>query len=360
MSIFAGICRETQVRIGTGKPLSKGVESMPRTFRFVLSLLTALTLAVGCDSADKIEPATTHTSETKTSVPQSEEEAAPPSTEEPVVDGTAADKTAAEKPSAPETVRPASAPGSFEGKVVETVTASRYTYVLVDTGEKKIWAAAPSFQVKVGDEVLVPSGMPMNSFYSRTLDRTFDRVYFAARVVVKGATATSPEAPATLPEGHPPLPGTEKQVSLPKGHPPLPGAGEQRSTPPPAGGDAPKIDLSAIEIEKAEGGLTVAEIFASKSDLAGKEVLLRAKVVKFNARILETNWLHVRDGSGSEGTNDLTVTTKAKVGVGDTVLIRGAVSLDRDFGSGYKYDVLVEDATVTVESPVGDKSSEGE
>jgi hypothetical protein len=62
------------------------------------------------------------------------------------------------------------------------------------------------------------------------------------------------------------------------------------------------------------------------------------------------NWLHVRDGSGAEGTNDLTVTTAgAMPNVGDTVVVTGPVVLNKDFGMGYQYDVLIEDAQVTVE-----------
>jgi hypothetical protein len=62
------------------------------------------------------------------------------------------------------------------------------------------------------------------------------------------------------------------------------------------------------------------------------------------------NWLHVRDGSGAEGTNDLTITTAGTLpNVGDTVVVTGNVALNKDFGMGYAYDVLVEDAQVTVE-----------
>ena len=61
------------------------------------------------------------------------------------------------------------------------------------------------------------------------------------------------------------------------------------------------------------------------------------------------NWLHVRDGSGAEGTNDLTVTTSTKVKVGDLVLVTGVLKTDRDFGGGYKYSLIVEDANVAVE-----------
>jgi hypothetical protein len=76
---------------------------------------------------------------------------------------------------------------------------------------------------------------------------------------------------------------------------------------------------------------------------------VRGRVVKFNAMIMGKNWLHVRDGSGADGTNDLTVTTATKARVGDLVLVTGVLKTDRDFGGGYKYSLIVEDATVVVE-----------
>ncbi len=93
----------------------------------------------------------------------------------------------------------------------------------------------------------------------------------------------------------------------------------------------------------------MAEIFAGKEELAGKQVPLRGKVVKFLRQIMGKNWLHLQDGSGSEGTNDLTVTTTVMVEVGDLVLVNGKVSVNRDFGYGYSYEVLLEDAEITVD-----------
>jgi hypothetical protein len=108
------------------------------------------------------------------------------------------------------------------------------------------------------------------------------------------------------------------------------------------------VDLSGIA--KADGGKTIAEVFAEKDQLAGQQVVVRGKVVKSNPDIMGKNWLHLRDGSGAEGTNDITVTTAGAVpAVGDTVLVKGSVSLNKDLGMGYVYDVIVEDAEVTVE-----------
>ena len=203
------------------------------------------------------------------------------------------------------------------GKVTETMNAAGYTYVQVDTGNEKFWAAAPEFSVKVGDDVVVPEGMPMPDYHSKTLDRTFEMVYFVPNVMVGGEMAAA--APAgDMPGDHPPTQGGSTKV-------------EQTD-----------VDLSGIS--KADGGLTIAEIYAQKADLSGKSVKVRGKVVKYNEQIMGKNWIHIQDGTG-----DLTVTTADKADIGDTVLISGMLETDKDFGYGYKYDVLVEEAKVKVE-----------
>lgn len=108
------------------------------------------------------------------------------------------------------------------------------------------------------------------------------------------------------------------------------------------------VDLSGIE--RAEGGKTIAEVYAEKDQLAGQEIVFRGKVVKTNAGIMGKNWLHVRDGSGAEGSNNLTVTTPFILpNVGDTVVVTGPLELNKDFGMGYQYDLIIEDAKVVVE-----------
>jgi hypothetical protein len=200
-----------------------------------------------------------------------------------------------------------------------------YTYVQIDTGEEKIWAVGPRFQVKVGDTVTVPAGLAMNNYRSQTLNRTFDLVYFVGGVRVEGREQDIP--------AQDPKTGT---APLPRGHRP----------------DGPKADEMPTDfskIQKPEGGKTVQEVFQQKEDLSGQEIVVRAKVVKFLPEIMDKNWIHLQDGTGGTGTNDLTVTTDASVKVGDIVLIRGKVTTDQDFGFGYRYDVLVEAAEVTVE-----------
>jgi hypothetical protein len=129
---------------------------------------------------------------------------------------------------------------------------------------------------------------------------------------------------------------------------PAPASEAAQPHPVPTASPVADVDLSGIE--KAEGGKTVAEVFAEKDQLAGANVTIRGKVVKTNAGVMGKNWLHVRDGSGAEGTNDLTVTTASVLPeVGSTVVVSGPLTLDKDFGMGYRYDVIIEDAEVTVE-----------
>ena len=109
------------------------------------------------------------------------------------------------------------------------------------------------------------------------------------------------------------------------------------------------VDLGNIKVPKAVGtnARTVEELVTKRTELKDKPVLVRGKVVKFNPEIMGKNWVHLRDGSGSaaDGSNDILVTTMASTKVGDVVTVEGTVRTDKDFGAGYSYRVLIEDAT---------------
>lgn len=92
---------------------------------------------------------------------------------------------------------------------------------------------------------------------------------------------------------------------------------------------------------------TVKDVFEKKAALAGKDIVVKGKVVKFSSGIMGTNWFHIKDGTGSAGTDDLVVTSNDVAKVGDQVVARGKLSTDVDFGAGYKYVVIVKDGKVT-------------
>lgn len=97
----------------------------------------------------------------------------------------------------------------------------------------------------------------------------------------------------------------------------------------------------------AADALTIEQVYAQKAKLAGKQVQVKGKVVKVNEGIMGKNFLHITDGTGKEGSNDLTITTQDSVALGDMVSLTGEVAVDRDFGAGYIYPLLIEKAKVS-------------
>lgn len=118
---------------------------------------------------------------------------------------------------------------------------------------------------------------------------------------------------------------------------------------PPQGSSPPAETVTPGSIKPAEGGLTVGDIFAQRTELAGKSVTVRGKVVKAMQGVMGTNWYHLEDGTGDAGTNDLVVTSDGIAKIGDVVVAVGTLASDKDLGMGYHYDALLEKAALTVE-----------
>lgn len=226
----------------------------------------------------------------------------------------------------------ATTPAVIRGKVIETRDADRYTYIWVQTSGDTVWAAGPVAKVEVGEEVVLSTGMLMKDFYSKSLDRTFETIYFVGSFDGPGKGGIDPDWVIGRAHGG-------RDVSTGRSDP------EQGGSEMPGGGGSSKVARKIVgDFEKAAGGQTVAEIYAGKEHLAGQTVKVRGVVVKFTPGIMGTNWVHLQDGTGAEGSHDLTVTTDATVKVGDLVTIKGVLSLDKDFGAGYSYEVIVERA----------------
>ena len=224
-------------------------------------------------------------------------------------------KTEAKRP--PAAMTPAPPHISVTGAVLEKIDVTGGMYLRLKTPQGEVWTAVDKADVKKGAEVTVLNAVPMDGFESKSLKRKFDHILFGSLAAGQMASDSKKEPTAKM---HPAVANLS-------------------------------AEQEAIKVKKAEGaeGKTVAEIFAAKSTLKGAPVALRGKVVKCNMGIMGKNWLHLRDGSGSpEKQNfDMTVTTLDTAAVGDTVLIKGKVSLDRDFGAGYVYPIIIEDAKVT-------------
>jgi len=208
---------------------------------------------------------------------------------------------------------PASAPANnISGKLLERIDASPYSYLKIQSAKGEVWAAVPEAKIEKGAEVTVFNAMQMDNFESKTLKRKFDVVFFGTL-----------DAPAASPS-----------------------PAMQHATAAKGPDDAPDV-----KVDKATGpdARTVAEVHAQKMELKEKSVTIHGKVVKFTSEVMSKNWIHLRDGSGnaSKGDNDITVTTKGTAKVGDVVLVKGVVRINKDFGSGYTYAVIVEDAKIS-------------
>jgi len=211
---------------------------------------------------------------------------------------------------------PQSSPSSHEGEVITTMDSGGYTYVEVKTDSGTIWAAGPVTKIEVGEQVVIQSNMLMQNFTSESLDRTFDEIYFVSGFGKPGASSAPHDS--TMPPGHPSVSGDAQYET--------------------------KVDIA-----KADGGYTVAEIWEKQEELRGKEVVVRGQVTKFLPNIMKRNWIHIADGSGMGATSDLTITSDQTVKLGDVVLVRGTLARNKDFGAGYRYDVILEQAKITVE-----------
>jgi hypothetical protein len=193
--------------------------------------------------------------------------------------------------------------------LTDLVQATNYSYLKLKEGSLEYWAATPKFDAKVGQTYYYNQAMQMDNFKSKELNRTFDKILFVEELSEKPIAAKKPKALTT----------TGKQT---------------------IGRDA------NISVTPAEGGITIAGLLSNKSNFANKKIRIKGQVVKYTPEIMKKNWVHLQDGTEASGNYDLVVTTSDIVKAGDVVTFEGNVTLDKDFGYGYKYDVLLEDAKV--------------
>jgi hypothetical protein len=196
------------------------------------------------------------------------------------------------------------------------MSGNGYTYVYLKKKDgKKIWVAFPKSQVKVGSTIDLVPGEEMRNFESRALKRTFDRITFSlGRIAPQGVRT-----------------GNFAEVASP---------GNKNST----------TAKESMSVPRAEGSnaRTVAELYAQRNSLNGRTVLVRGKIVKVVPHIMKMNWLHIQDGTGSAGRKDheVVVKTKAEPPMGATLTFSGTLLKDKDYGSGYRYDVIIDNAVI--------------
>jgi len=206
-----------------------------------------------------------------------------------------------------------SKPTVHKVEVVEVLQVNSYTYLRVKENNNEKWLAVPTVIANKGDIYFYKGGMEMPNFESKELNRTFKSVIFL------GAISKNPTGKDNVSFEHTKV-KKEKGLDLNDGLP--------------------------VNIEPIEGGVTISELFKNKKFYQGKRIKIRGKVIKFNSQVMSKNWIHLQDGTDNNGNFDITITSNANVNVGDIVTLEGLVSLDKDFGYGYFYKLIIENAVL--------------
>jgi len=193
--------------------------------------------------------------------------------------------------------------------IMEVLNTDRYTYLNVaDQNAHNFWMAIPKEAVIVGDKITFEGGLLKNKFESKEFNRIFETLYLVSRFTLTSAD------------------GTPKELSS----------------------DDTTNDGQAEGTKKAAKPFSatpaIVDLIDNASIYDGKSVTLSGKVVKVNFNIMGKNWVHlVNDDSPGK---DFLITTNEKVMEGQQVKFNGTITLNKDFGAGYKYDIIMEDAVL--------------
>lgn len=254
--------------------------------------------------------------------------------------GNGTSKTEPKTPTDKISKTPSQAPDALQlaagsGTVVQTLDTSRYTYILLDDGaDNESWAAVPKTKLEIGEQIELEGGIVMRNFNSKSLNRTFDSVTFATGVSRAAADKSARMQAATMA-------GSDVNRS---------GMAAPGLTPQTRGSSRATAPFTKLKIEKstAQNGYTVAELFAKGASLNKQKVTVKGQVVKVNPDIMGRNWIHIQDGTGdfAKNTHDLVITSADIAEIGVIISVEGILAADKDFGAGYRYDVIVEDAVL--------------
>lgn len=201
-------------------------------------------------------------------------------------------------------------------EVIEVIQGGNYTYLRVKENIAERWVAVSKQEINAGDVFYYEGALQMNNFTSKELNRTFDEIYFVSQI------SKTPTVRKTMGGG---MPAHSGKIQTPK--------------------------LSSITLVKTPSEITLAGIFEKRDEFVAKEFEIRGVVVKVNKQVMGKNWIHIQDGTEFNGKFDLTITTQDLPAAGDEVTFKGKLSVNKDFGSGYSYDIIMENAVLTDKKP---------
>lgn len=191
-------------------------------------------------------------------------------------------------------------------EVLEVLPTDKYVYMRVKEGSEEFWVATGKKEVKIGEKYFYKNGILKRNFESKEYNRIFDKVYLVSNIV---AANHGGNMNANLNAN------TESQSS--------------------------EIKIESVEVP---GSIKISEIVNNPQKYKGQSIQVSGTCTKLNPNIMGRNWIHLKDGSADE--YDFVITSDAAVPEGHTVTLKGDVALDKDFGAGYMYKLIVENGEI--------------
>jgi len=203
-------------------------------------------------------------------------------------------------------------PAMHEVKVEEVIQTSNYTYLKVTENGTENWIAVTRQEAQPGETYYYDKDMEMKNFESKELSRTFETIYFVQEI------SKEPIPAATMPMQS--SANHKGKISVEK--------------------------KAGISVAPSDGSISIAQVYANRNEYAGKVIKVKGQVVKINEEVMGKNWIHIQDGSGESDDYDLAVTTLDGMKMDDIVTFEGTITLNKDFGAGYFYEIIMEDASL--------------
>lgn len=199
--------------------------------------------------------------------------------------------------------------------VNEVLPTTKYVYLNVNEGDKQFWIATGQKEIKVGETYYYKGGLLKTNFESKEYNRVFETVYLVANLV-------------------------EERHGNNTGKVNIGDYSETKQKPP----TKVAIETHTDKIIQDKGSIKISELVANPEKYNGKSVQVSGVCTKINAGIMDRNWIHLQDGSKDDF--DLVITSESYVPEGSSVTIKATVTLDKDFGAGYRYDLILENGTI--------------
>ncbi len=204
----------------------------------------------------------------------------------------------------------------YYGKILEIKKVMGYDYLRVNEDGVERWVAIAQTAVHIGEIIGYDKTTVMHDFKSKTLGKTFKEIIFvndlylpkesSQHLTMKSALLSSPAKPQIVQE----------------------------------------VRVNKDFVKKPF--YTVQEVHDFAKELANQTISVKATVLKVSRQIMKRDWIHLKDATGEEvtNTNDFVVTAEnTSVKEGDIVVATGKISINKDFGYGYFYPVIMESAT---------------